>query len=68
MRHKNNYKNHFQKFVFTNRWKQSGHISHWGDYTLIGICRFAFSHKEYEWRVCLVGLELRFWMKREAIL
>lgn len=61
------YKHKFDKLVFTNRWKMSGKIRYWGDYTIIGICRFGFSPKEYEWRICFFGFELRFWMKREAV-
>ena len=64
---KTKYKHEFDKLVFTNRWKMDGNISRWGDYTIIGVCRFGFSTTEYEWRICLLGLELRFWMKRILI-
>jgi hypothetical protein len=61
------YNNTLEKVVFTNRWKMDGNIKRWGDYTLLGICRFGFSPIEYEWRLCFFGLELRFWMiKLEA--
>ncbi len=57
------YKHRFDEITFTNKWKQR----YWGDYTLIGISKFWFSSYEYEWRLCLFGLELRIWMKREFI-
>lgn len=65
MKNKYKYKHTFDRFVFTNRWKQSGRMRCWGDYTLIGICRFRFSSTEYEWRVCFIGFELRIWMIRK---
>ena len=63
---KKKYKHSFDRLLFTNRWK-TYNIKYWGDYTLIGVCRFGFSATEYEWRICFIGLEIRIWMKREIL-
>jgi hypothetical protein len=61
------YKHKFDRVTFTNKWTYHRSLRHWGDYTLIGLSKFWFSSYEYEWRLCLFGLELRIWMKRELI-
>ena len=57
------YKHSFNRLIFTNRWKQTGKMRYWGDFTLIGISKYWFSTTAYEWRLHFIGLELRFWME-----
>jgi hypothetical protein len=60
------YKHSFDRIVFSNRWK-IGKYTRNGDWVILGIQKWFFSSREYEYRICFFGFDIRIWLKREPI-
>lgn len=59
------YTHHFTRVIVSNRWRQKW----WnrdGNWVIFGISQRFFSVTDYEYRIHLFGIDIRFWFTREV--
>jgi len=63
---KTKYKHTFDTLVINNRWR-TPIWSRSSDWVIFGLRTRYFSPTEYEYSLCLFGIDFRLWFKRELI-